>query len=148
MARCSMWMMKRGPCRFPRRRLGAHRQFYHRSTYRLVRFGRLGPGRARGIFGTAVAVPDEFFSLARGDLLDRAAGDDRERLIRQNILVAPGTGFVVLAFDQQPILVSIFLAVAITPPHPHQVPAAMQLFAFEHEIEVALGIALVRIALR
>jgi len=38
------------------------------------------------------------------------------------------------------------VAVTIAAAHSHQVPAAVQLFAFEHEIEVPLGIALVRIA--
>ena len=52
--------------------------------------------------------------------------------------------FLVLALDEQPIVVTVPVAGT----HSHQMPAAVQLLAVEIENEVALGVALVRIAFR
>ena len=86
-------------------------------------------------------MPDPFLALAGGDLLDRAAAHDRARLLFQYVLVAQAAGFIVLGFDEQPVLV------ALTRPraHAHQMPAAAELGPIEIENEMALGVALVRI---
>src|SRR5262249_48359642 len=91
-----------------------------------------------------VAVPHPLLAaLPRGDLLDRASGGDRARPLFGDVLGAGAARFVVLALDQQPIVVTVALAGA----HPHQVPAPMQLLAVEIEDEVAFGVALERISL-
>ena len=106
--------------------------------FRLLRFLlRLRAVRAIGVPHPLLAA------LARGDLLDRAAGHRRERLFFQYVLVARAAGFLVLAFDQQPIVVTV---AACPRAHAHQMPAAVQLLAVEIENEMALGVALVRIA--
>ena len=92
--------------------------------------------------GAAITVPDSLFAFAGRDLIHRTTGRDRERLFFQNVAPAPAARFVVPPLDQEPILVAVTIAAA----HSHQVPAAAELFAFKHEIEVPLGIGLVRVA--
>src|SRR5208282_4912340 len=60
----------------------------------------------------------------------------------KNIPIARPACFLVLAFNEQPVLVTLALARA----HSHQMPAAVKFLAVEIEIEMAFGVALVRIA--
>ena len=76
-----------------------------------------------------IAVPDALLALARRDLLDRAAGGDRAWLFLQNILVARAARLLVLALDQQPVLVPLVWPA----PHAHEMPAAVQFLAVEFE---------------
>ena len=93
--------------------------------------------------GAAIAVPDTFSSaLPCSNLLDRAPGNDRAGPFLEDVLVAGTSRFLVLALDEQPVVVTV----AVAGTHSHQMPAAVQLLAVEIENEVALGVALVRIA--
>src|ERR1700744_5664867 len=89
-------------------------------------------------------MPDPLLAFTAGDLIHRAAAGDRKRRFVQNILAAAAARFAVLGFDQKPVVVLL----AGAPTHADEMPAAMQLFAFEREFEMALGIAFVRIAFR
>ena len=89
-----------------------------------------------------VTVPNPLFAFPGRDLFHRTAAGGRKRLLFQNVALPPAARLFVPAFDQQPILV----AVAIASAHSHQVPAAVEFFAVEHEIEVPFCVALVRIA--
>src|SRR5579864_1012513 len=118
-----------------------------------IRKARVGDARASfpldcldgslGISGRAVRMPDPLLALAGGDLLDRAAGRGRLRLILENVLVARPARRVVLALDQEPVVV----AVARLRAQPHQMPTAAQFLALKLEFQMALGEAFVRVAL-
>ena len=90
-------------------------------------------------------MPDTFLAaLVGGDLLDRAAGRDRARLFFEHVRRARPARCLVLAFDQEPVLVPLALSRA----HAHEMPAAVEFLALEIEDEVTLGVGLVRIAVR
>jgi hypothetical protein len=73
-------------------------------------------------------------ALAFGDLLHRSARGDRAVLVEDVVgLALPGEFVAVL--DQEPVGALAAIAVAL---HPHQHPAAMQLFAVQGEFQVAL----------
>ena len=80
--------------------------------------------------------------LLAGDFIHHAAGLHRFRPLLEDVGGTGRSGGLVVAFDQQPVLA--FLARLAG--HADQMPAAVQLLAVELELEMALGIALVRIA--
>ena len=96
------------------------------------------------LIGLTITVPNALFALARRDLIHCAASRNRKRLLLQDIGSATAARFFILTFNQKPILVPI----AIPPAHSHQMPSAAKLFAFEREIEMTLGVALMGVAFR
>ena len=91
-----------------------------------------------------IRVPNSLAPLALGDLGHRAAADDRERLLLENIRVARAARVLVLGFDQKPRLL-FFSRPAV---HAHEMPAPVQLLALEAEIQMTFLVSGVRVALR
>src|SRR5580698_6242817 len=89
----------------------------------------------------AIAVPDMRFAF--GDFLDRSSGNHREWFLVQDVLFARRARFLVFALDKQPIRMPILWP----RPHAHEMPVAAQLLALKREVEVPLGITLVRVAI-
>ena len=88
----------------------------------------------------AARGPDRVLFL--GDFLHRAPGCHRIGRLLQNIPLRSRLGIVVAGLKQQPL----FFFLARTTPRADQVPAPLQLLAIEFECEVALFVALHRIA--
>ena len=90
-------------------------------------------------------MPHALAALAAGDLLNRAAAHHRTRLLVQNILVARAARVFVLGLDEQPIVMTLVAGIVRPSAHAHQVPVAVQLLAVKLEVQMSLGVTLVRV---
>ena len=79
-------------------------------------------------------LPAAISSIERPVAAERGSSSKMSCCVRSRLFI--------LAFDEKPVLVTVAVARA----HAHEVPAAAQFFAVEHEIEVTFGISPVRIA--
>src|SRR5262249_52916922 len=111
---------------FPRRRLGG---------FAAALAGRLLLRRRRAALARRSTL---------GDFIHAALGRNRPRLLLEDVPCARATRVRVVRLDQQPRI----LALAFPLAHPHQVPAAVQLFAVEAKVEPAGAVAFERIAFR
>ena len=93
---------------------------------------------------TAVRLPDPLAAATGGDLLDGAAAHHRRGHLLQHIRVARAARRLVIRLDQQPGILLVLRPLA----HAHQMPSAFELLAVEPEVQAALAIILVWIALR
>ena len=111
----------------------------------LGRRGRLTFGRAgfHVVLDTPVRMPDALLPLAFGDLGDRSAGDDGERLLFKDVGIACLAGGLVMALHQKPVGPLLTRLAAQT----DEMPRARQLLAGKRERQVPLLQGLVRIAL-
>src|SRR5215207_943402 len=83
--------------------------------------------------------------LAGGrELVVGEARQDRGGFLVRDLGLCRRAGELVVALNEQPLLLLLVRARA----HAHEVPAALQPLPIEREIEMALGIALPRVALR
>src|SRR3954468_17433433 len=78
-----------------------------------------------------------------GELVVGAAGQDRGRFLVGELGLRRRAGELVVALDEQPLLLLLMRARA----HPHEVPASFQPLPIEREIKMAVGVSLSRIAL-
>src|SRR3546814_5887966 len=89
-------------------------------------------------------ISDWSSDVCSSDLLHHPPRLHRFRPLVENVRVLVAAGEVVVALDEQPVL----LLVARLLRHAHQMPAPAELLALQLEIEVPLGIALPGIAQR
>src|SRR3546814_20786288 len=76
------------------------------------------------------------------DLLDHPAGLHRFRPLLENVGVLVAAREVVVALDEEPVLLLLSRPVG----HAHPVPSPAPLLAVQHEVELTLGVALLSVA--
>src|SRR3546814_3453904 len=104
-----------------------------------LRFGKLLPALLRLLDPAGLGRPARRLAL---DLLDHPAGLHRFRPLLENVGVLVAAREVVVALDEEPVLLLLARLVG----HAHQVPASAQLLAVQLEVEMPLGVALLGVA--